>query len=662
MATGKDDINFKDPSMEFDDYPLDLISPITTKEDSTLSNLKVKSWPSKQTDSEVDTPSSAWRPTQLDLKNSTPLMKETIQEDTSSSKNDTTIERNFDESGALTLMLLALLTWGTLWAITGEAALPGGNIFGLVVLGIACFIGGLLISKLHLPPLLGMLVVGCLLRNIRLVRTISNCTQNSTALSLNISENTSVLYNSTPGAEVCPYYLASIASSIEDQWSSAFRNIAFVVVLIQAGLGLDPKALRKLSCVVIRLAFMPCMVECAVVAVASHLLLSFPWEWGFMLGFVLAAVTPAVIVPSMLSLQTKGYGYDQGIPTLVIAASSIDDVLAISGFTIVLAMAFTKGDFSVMTVVRGPLEAVMGLVYGSMGGVALWYFPHKKHRHLVLFRFLLLFGGGLFGVFGSRAIAYPGAGPLGALTIAFVAALRWRSEGWTDEESPMNSIMDKLWLLFQPLLFGLIGAEIDVSTIQGSSLGLAIAVMSIGLAIRMVVSFLAVFGVGLSLKEKFFIPFAWLPKATVQAAIGSVALDTARDLDPTPEKLHLGQQVLTIAVLAILITAPLGGVAIALMGPRLLKPSEKHLDSLKDDANMDNLAPVDNETVCLSSYKNNDVENDVNLRLRAEPPGAGPEDNDHSWGEYWEYDEKDITKENLDSSADITLKSQNARI
>ena len=114
------------------------------------------------------------------------------------------------------------------------------------------------------------------------------------------------------------------------------RNVALVVILTRAGLGLDPVALKKLSWGVVRLAFLPCLVEAVTVAVASYLILGFPIAWGFMLGFVLAAVSPAVVVPSMLSLQHKGLGVAQGIPTLVIAAASIDDVLALSGFGVVV--------------------------------------------------------------------------------------------------------------------------------------------------------------------------------------------------------------------------------------------------------------------------------------------------------------------------------------
>merc|ERR1712156_620748 len=166
---------------------------------------------------------------------------------------------------------------------------------------------------------------------------------------------TGIVIKNIPGVEFDEYWVKT---------SGILRGIALVVILMRAGLGLDPQALKKLSGMVFRLAFTPCLVETTVVAVFSHLLLGFPWMWGFMLGFVLAAVSPAVVVPCLLSLQEKGYGVDKGIPTLVIAAASVDDVLAISGFTILLGITF-KPDQDLLTVVfQGPKEVVIGLLFG----------------------------------------------------------------------------------------------------------------------------------------------------------------------------------------------------------------------------------------------------------------------------------------------------------
>ncbi|ELU16618.1 hypothetical protein CAPTEDRAFT_34319, partial [Capitella teleta] len=431
----------------------------------------------------------------------------------------------------LTLVLCLLLAWGLLWGITGAQALPGGNLFSIFIVVVCASVGGRLVQIIHLPPLLGMLIVGFALRNIPVI---------------------------------------NVAKDIDPMWSGALRNTALAVILTRAGLGLDPVALRKLSRGVFLLAFSPCIAETVVEAIAAHFILGFPWLWGVMLGFVLAAVSPAVVVPSMLSLHEQGYGVIKGIPTLVIAAASVDDVLAISGFGVALGIAFSKGDL-VWTIFKGPLEAVLGIVYGFLLGFLGWYFPHSQHGSRNLFRFLFLFAAGLFSIFVSLRAELSGAGALGALTTAFVVAVKWRGEMEAHTTMPVSEAFAVLWVVFQPVLFSLIGAEVSIEALQPKTVGLGLAVLGLGLSLRLVVSFLAVFGLNFNWKEKFFIPLAWLPKATVQAAIGSYALDTARAFGSDPEDIKLGTQVvLTIAVLSIVITAPLGAAAIALSAPRLL--------------------------------------------------------------------------------------------
>ncbi|XP_078577576.1 sodium/hydrogen exchanger 9B2-like isoform X2 [Branchiostoma floridae x Branchiostoma japonicum] len=254
-----------------------------------------------------------------------------------------------------TLVMMVVLGWAALWAVTKQEALPGGNLFALTVLLVLCVIGGRLIQYIKLPPLLGMLIVGILLRNI-------------------------------PGI--------MIGSWIDPVWASSIRLIALTVILIRAGLGLDPVQLRRLSWTVLLLAFLPCVVEASTLAVVTHFLLDFPWLWGFMLGFVLAAVSPAVVVPSMLWLQELGLGVDQGIPTLVIASGSIDDVLAITGFAVCLGITFTTGNL-VFTIFRGPLELLMGIAGGTLAGIFLWYFPSKDQKGVPRVRVWMVLGTGL---------------------------------------------------------------------------------------------------------------------------------------------------------------------------------------------------------------------------------------------------------------------------
>ncbi|CAL8072025.1 unnamed protein product [Orchesella dallaii] len=427
-----------------------------------------------------------------------------------------------------------VLIWMVTYLWVGVDGLPGGQIFALIVLLFFGIATGYAVELVRFPPLLGMLIVGMAIRNV-------------------------------PGIK--------FAVDLTGDVSSTLRQTALVVILIRAGLGLDPTALAKLSGVVIRLAFGPCLMEAVTIAVASHFILDFPWSWGLLLGFVLAAVSPAVTVPCLLSLRDQGYGIAKGIPTIVIAAASVDDILAISAFGVALGFAFNQDESLTMTIIQGPIELVLGITFGVLWGLGLGIFlsqPEDANKDATLFRIVFLLFGGCLSVFGFQYVNFAGSGALGCLTAAFVASILWRRKGILSDNDNLNWGFQKLWFVFQPLLFGLIGCEIDFSTLDPSIVLLGLLCLVIALAVRITTSFYMVARSGLTLKERIFIAMAWLPKATVQAAIGPVAYDLARQQGAGASAEKLGLEVLTIAVLSILVTAPIGAVAIMLFGPKLL--------------------------------------------------------------------------------------------
>uniref|UniRef100_A0A8C9Z2P1 Cation/H+ exchanger transmembrane domain-containing protein n=1 Tax=Sander lucioperca TaxID=283035 RepID=A0A8C9Z2P1_SANLU len=431
----------------------------------------------------------------------------------------------------ITKVLLAAVLFGVVWSITEEQCLPGGNLFGITILFICALIGGKVVALIRLPklppfpPLLGMLLMGFTLRNIPVI---------------------------TDGVY------------IDFKWSASLRNIALAIILTRAGLGLDPTALRRLKSVCIRVAAGPCIIEACTTALVSHFLMGLPWVWGFILGFVLAAVSPAVVVPSMLMLQKDGYGVEQGIPTLLMAAGSFDDILAITGFTTCLSMAFATGS-TWWNLLRGVMEVSGGMVAGILLGFLIQYFPSVDQKHLVIKRSFLVLGLSVFAVFGSGVAGFPGSGGLCTLVLAFLAGL-----GWGSEKARVEEVVGWAWDVFQPLLFGLIGAEIRISELEGLTVGLGIATLLIALLVRILFTFVCVLCAGFNMREKVFIALAWMPKATVQAAIGSTALDMARTKEDK-ELQKYGMDVLTVGVLSILLTAPVGALLIGLAGPHLLQ-------------------------------------------------------------------------------------------
>uniref|UniRef100_A0A8D2CNZ3 Solute carrier family 9 member B2 n=1 Tax=Sciurus vulgaris TaxID=55149 RepID=A0A8D2CNZ3_SCIVU len=252
---------------------------------------------------------------------------------------------------------------------------------------------------------------------------------------------------------------------IKHKWSSSLRSIALSIILIRAGLGLDSKALKKLKGVCIRLSMGPCLVEACTSALLAHFLMGLPWQWGFILGFVLGAVSPAVVVPSMLLLQAGGYGVEKGVPTLLMAAGSFDDILAITGFNTCLGMAFSTGS-TVFNVLRGVLEVVLGVATGSLLGFFIRYFPSSDQGKLVWKRTFLVLGSSVLAVFSSVYFGFPGSGGLCTLVMAFLAGM-----GWSNKKAEVEKIIAVAWDIFQPLLFGLIGAEVSIASLRAETVG-----------------------------------------------------------------------------------------------------------------------------------------------------------------------------------------------
>ncbi|XP_049642491.1 sodium/hydrogen exchanger 9B1-like [Suncus etruscus] len=427
--------------------------------------------------------------------------------------------------------IILLLIWCVSWAITGPDVLPGGNLFGLMVIFYSAVLGGKLLECIRipsvppLPPLLGMLLAGFTVRNIPFLSNL-------------------IFVNS--------------------MWSSTLRNIALTVILVQAGLGLDPQVLKTMKGVCLRLSVGPCLAEALASAVISHFLLGFPWKWGFLLGFVLGAVSPAVVVPSMIMMQEKGYGVQKGIPTLLMASSSLDDILAFTGFHTCLSLVFSTGNI-LSNILNSIRDVVIGVLVGVLLGFFARYFPSRDQEYLHLKRAFVILGLCISAVLGGKRIGLHATGGLCTLVLTFMVSL-----SWTTEKVSVQSVVSVTWNVFQPLLFGLVGSEINVSALETNTIGIAIATVTLAVLARISFTFSLMSFSGFNVKEKLFIALAWIPKATVQAVLGPLALETARTIN-APQLEQYSKDVMTVAFLAILITAPNGALIIGILGPKMLK-------------------------------------------------------------------------------------------
>lgn len=343
-----------------------------------------------------------------------------------------------------------------------------------------------------------------------------------------------------------PYGLGWLDSSILDI-SSQLRRIALIIILLRAGLSLNLEDLKKAGRPAILMCFVPACFEVAGMIILAPMLLGVSRLDAAIMGAVVCAVSPAVIVPRMIKLTEEGWGTKKSIPQLILAGASVDDV-----FVIVLFSAFTGialGDgVSAASFLKVPFSVLFGGVAGfAVGYVLSLYFERIHIRDtakvmiLLSISFLLVTAEDRFGE------VIPFSGLLAVMGVG-IALKRKR----TVVAVRLSSKFNKLWVMAEIMLFVLVGATVDLH--YAASAGAAAVVLIFGvLLFRMVGVWCCMLGTALTKKERLFCMFAYMPKATVQAAIGGM---------PLAMGLSCGNIVLTVAVLSILITAPLGAFLI----------------------------------------------------------------------------------------------------
>lgn len=366
---------------------------------------------------------------------------------------------------------------------------------------------GWLFSKIKLPSLLGMIIVGIV-----------------------VSPHAFNLLDE------------SIISISED-----IRRIALVIILTRAGLSLDVADLKKVGRPAVLMCFVPATIEIIAAVILAPVLQGVSILEAAILGSVIAAVSPAVIVPRMIRLIENGYGKNKSIPQLILAGASVDDV-----FVIVIFYAFTAlasgGNISVGSFVQIPVSIFTGIVFGiGVGFVIVRFFRIFHIRDSIKILVILSLSFLILEVETRLKTYIPISGLLAIMSMGITIKKQYNNLALR-----LSVKYNKLWLCAEVFLFVLVGATVDLRYVMQAGFSSVLLIFG-ALIFRMAGVFLSLLKTKLSLKERFFCMLAYTPKATVQAAIGTIPLSMG---------LECGNIVLTVAVLSILITAPFGAICV----------------------------------------------------------------------------------------------------
>lgn len=375
---------------------------------------------------------------------------------------------------------------------------------------------GWICKKCKLPRLLGMLVTGILL-----------------------------------GPYVFDFIDASILSI-----SSEIRKISLIIILTRAGLSLDISGLKKIGRPAVMMCFVPASFELIGMILLAPKLLGLSILEAAIMGAVLAAVSPAVVVPRMVKLMDEGYGTNKGIPQLILAGASVDDVYVIVLFTTFTSMIQGNG-VSIIRFVNIPLSIVLGILIGLISGWMLSKYFEKVHIRDTI-KILVILSWSFILVAIEDALNTPITfSALIAIMFIGVALQKYRGE----VSIRLSAKYNKLWVAAEVFLFVLVGATVNINYL--GNVGIKALIVIVGaLIFRILGVFVCLLGTSLNFKERVFSMMAYTPKATVQAAIGGIPLSLG---------LKCGDIVLTVAVLAIVFTAPIGAFAIDLSYKKLLE-------------------------------------------------------------------------------------------
>ena len=347
------------------------------------------------------------------------------------------------------------------------------------------------------------------------------------------------------GIILSPYALGLLDDSILSI-SADLRRFALVIILTRAGLSLDIRDLKKVGRPAVLMCFVPALFEMLGVILIAPKLLGVTVLEAAIMGSVLAAVSPAVIVPRMIRLTEEGYGTKRSIPQLILAGASVDDVFVIVIFTALTALA-AGGTVSALDFIQIPISIIVGVLVGvATGLVLIKYFKTFHIRDSAKILIILSVSFLLLELETRLTGVLPMSGLLAIMSMGIAM-----NQFYTPLAIRLSDKYNKLWVAAEVILFVLVGATVDLRFVVSAGI-LAAAVVVFGMLFRMIGVYISLVKTSFSKKERLFCMLAYTPKATVQAAIGGL---------PLAMGLACGEQVLMLAVISILLTAPFGAIS-----------------------------------------------------------------------------------------------------
>ena len=347
--------------------------------------------------------------------------------------------------------------------------------------------------------------------------------------------------------------------------SSELRQIALIIILLKAGLSLNLADLKKVGRPAVMMAFVPASVEICVYLLCAPMILAITRIESAVMGAVLAAVSPAVVVPRMVQLMENGYGTEKSIPQMILAGASCDDIFVIVLFSTFAGIA-QGGTADFTQFLNIPVSIVLGILLGAAVGYLLSLFfetAYAKEHYVRNSMKVIVVLGLSFLLMAVETWAKPYVSVSGLLAVVSMACVL-KMKCPKSVSGRLSEKFGKLWIAAEVVLFVMVGAAVDIRYTATAG-GAAVVMILLALIFRAAGVCVCMAGTALNKKERLFTVIAYLPKATVQAAIGSV---------PMAMGLSCGQIVLSVAVLAILITAPLGAIGMDMTYRRLLKRQE----------------------------------------------------------------------------------------